>query len=142
MIVESSVLLCDFHRLQAWNRFLKKGENDIPPNVALQLKKTYLKPLLESRTEKQYQERRKNLMESDEWKKYPKFAQYMRQTWLPEETCRVGLSVTLTTFYFQGFFSRFTFINLPETRKFIGFMFSLISKSQNALIVVYIIEIF
>ena len=81
-------------------------------------------------------------MESDEWKKYPKFAQYMHQTWLPEETCCVGLSVTLTTFYFQGFFSCFTFINLPETRKFIGFMFSLISKSQNALIVVYIIEIF
>ena len=142
MIVESSVLLCDFHRLQAWNRFLKKGENDIPPNVALQLKKTYLKPLLESRTEKQYQERRKNLMESDEWKKVSEVCSVHAPNMATRKTCRVGLSVTLTTFYFQGFFSRFTFINLPETRKFIGFMFSLIPKSQNALIVVYIIEIF
>lgn len=84
------MLLCDFHRRQAWNRFMKKGENDISVDVAKKLLEDYLIPLSNSATERQYYQLKEKLMESDEWKKNPKFAQYMLQTWLTEDICRVS----------------------------------------------------
>lgn len=35
----SAALICDFHRLQAWNRWLVKGTNNIDKDAQLKIKK-------------------------------------------------------------------------------------------------------
>lgn len=72
---------------------MKKGDNGIPPDVALRLKREFLTPLANSANEKEFRERKQALLESDECKSHPKFTQYMLQTWLPEETCQVNFHV-------------------------------------------------
>ena len=62
------MLLCDFHRLQAWNRFMAKGVNGIPTNVADKLMTDYLTPLADSDTETVYRERKMALLNSNIFK--------------------------------------------------------------------------
>lgn len=79
-ILEAAVLVCDFHRLQAWNRWLVKLTNGVSKSDAEELQKL-LKKVAQSNTEEVYNITKKALEDSVEWKKYDNFVRYMEQTW-------------------------------------------------------------
>ena len=60
------VMLCDFHRMQAWNRFLVKTENGIPKDVAIKIKQSHLIPMSRSISPDDFEKKRKALQESPE----------------------------------------------------------------------------
>lgn len=81
--------------MQAWNRFLVKLENKVNKVDGVKLKTDYLAKLADSNSEQEYQDNRKRLVTSPEWKANPKFQDYMLQHWLPEPTYRVGMPIRL-----------------------------------------------
>ena len=83
------VLLCDFHRLQAWNRFLVKTESGISKDDAVKLKTDYLPPLADSRTQAEFEANKQKLLQCDIWKGNVKLQQYFNQNWLSAATCKV-----------------------------------------------------
>lgn len=103
-------MLCDFHRMQAWNRFLVKIENGIPKDVAITLKQSYLIPLSHSITPLEFDERKAALLASEEWRTYPKLQEYMLNNWLKDDTHKVRLILfcsinDVSTYWFVDYLS-------------------------------------
>ncbi|XP_065657850.1 uncharacterized protein LOC136082447 isoform X1 [Hydra vulgaris] len=74
------VFICDFHREQAWERWLSKSTNGCS-YVKDQVKKK-LREIAHSKTEEICKKLVQELEEWPEWKKYPKLAEYLTNTWL------------------------------------------------------------
>ena len=87
--VGTFAMLCDFHRMQAWNRFLVKIENGIPKDVAKSIKRDHLIPLSRSTTPEEFEKKKAALLASVEWKAYPKLQEYMLNNWLKDDTHKV-----------------------------------------------------
>ena len=73
------VYLCDFHREQAWNRWVNKAENGVA-NIADQVK-VYLRSTAHSITHADAQLTVKNLMNADFY--HGKLKNWFTRTWLP-----------------------------------------------------------
>ena len=73
------VYLCDFHREQAWNRWVNKAENGVA-NVADQVK-VYLRSIAHSITHSDAQLTVKNLMNADFYQ--GRLKNWFTRTWLP-----------------------------------------------------------
>ncbi|XP_067934867.1 uncharacterized protein [Watersipora subatra] len=82
---ESKVLLCWFHREQAWNRFLVKKENGVSKDDAFKLKIFYLRPLAASPDVDTYLQRKQKLISSDIWQTHTKVSSYFSDVWLTED---------------------------------------------------------
>ncbi|XP_047124564.1 uncharacterized protein LOC100210608 isoform X2 [Hydra vulgaris] len=75
-----SVLICDFHREQSWERWLSKTANCCyMVKDAIKLK---LHQIAHAKTEEVCQNAVNSLKESEEWKNNPKLADYLNSTWL------------------------------------------------------------
>ncbi|XP_067929247.1 uncharacterized protein [Watersipora subatra] len=77
---DSTILVCDFHRLQAWNRWLVKGTNNINKDVQKNLKKL-LGEVAKSQTEEIYLQNMTELQGSKEWMDHKNVQAYFNQTW-------------------------------------------------------------
>ncbi|XP_077529174.1 uncharacterized protein LOC144141492 [Haemaphysalis longicornis] len=93
----SHISLCDFHRLQAWNRWLRRKENNVEhPSVVLHL----MKQIANSQSEESF-ERAKDDLNSVHWKN-EKLQNYFETVWLPAKELwvayyRLGFDVVLST---------------------------------------------
>lgn len=90
----SSVLVCDFHRLQAWHRWLVKSSNGVSKTSATVLKH-HLKVIASSPTEEELNVNIAKLKSCDEWQKHPNFQSYINQTWLCPDMCKVSNASSL-----------------------------------------------
>ncbi|XP_065684385.1 uncharacterized protein LOC136096743 [Hydra vulgaris] len=75
------VFICDFHREQAWERWLSKTINGCCL-VKDQVKKM-LRDIAHAKTEDICQKAVQGLQESQVWKIHQKLAEYLTNTWLP-----------------------------------------------------------
>jgi len=94
--VDSQIYICDFHREQAWERWLAKSSNGLTDRKQSVLAK--LRAVARARTEKEYLEKLDNLKDSEEWKTNSNLRNYMTKTWLPQH--KVHLQNILLEFPF------------------------------------------
>ena len=81
-------MLCDFHREQDWNRFLRRDANGIRKDEQEPIK-AMLQRLARSKTEEEFEESRKRLMESTLWSSNKSLQNYISTVWLAPETVKV-----------------------------------------------------
>ncbi|XP_047127557.2 uncharacterized protein LOC124808480 [Hydra vulgaris] len=75
-----SVLICDFHREQAWERWLSKTNNGcctVKDAVKLQLRQ-----IANAKIEEICKDAVNAFKETEEWKNHPKLREYLNNTWL------------------------------------------------------------
>ncbi|XP_065642056.1 uncharacterized protein LOC124812106 [Hydra vulgaris] len=89
-----NVLICDFHREQAWERWLSKTSNGCC--IAKDAIKVKLHKIAHATTEEICQHAVKALKDSEEWKNNPKLAEYLNRTWLCNQK-EMGISFLATT---------------------------------------------
>lgn len=76
------VYLCDFHREQAWLRWVSKSANEVQDkDNVLRL----LRNLARAGTEKELEDQKEDLMASDDWKDNGKLQAWLKGTWFSEE---------------------------------------------------------
>ena len=80
--------LCDFHREQAWERWLNKKTNDCSGEKDLIL--PYLRSIARSATDDDLKTAMQNLYKSKYWidEKFKKFKKYISEYWLPIKEVR------------------------------------------------------
>ena len=121
------VMLCDFHRMQAWNRFLVKTENGIPKDVAIKIKQSHLIPMSRSISPDDFEKRKKALQESPEWKTYPKLKEYIQNYWLKDDVYKVGMAVLVLPsriYYLYGLSTTYIHTTTCSTVIVSGYTFS------------------
>ncbi|XP_065665724.1 uncharacterized protein LOC136087145 [Hydra vulgaris] len=74
------VHICDFHREQAWERWLSKSVNGCC--LVKDRVKEKLHAIAYAKTKEICQKEVHELEESHEWKSYPKLSEYLKNTWL------------------------------------------------------------
>ncbi|XP_049275674.1 uncharacterized protein LOC125756178 [Rhipicephalus sanguineus] len=95
---ESQISICDFHRLQAWQRWLRRKENDVSnPDEALRL----MKRLASASNQDEFDKAFEVLVTSEHWKN-DKFRSYFEAVWLSVKELwvlyyRLEFDVVLTT---------------------------------------------
>jgi len=91
--LECHVLICDFHREQAWERWTKKSESNVGHNREEVL--ALMRNVAKAETEDLYQEALTKLKESNAYKSNPKLQKYFVNTWLVEKEVSPGPLVYL-----------------------------------------------
>ena len=77
---DCKVLLCDFHREQAWGRWTAKKDNGVAENRECIL--ALMRQLAQARTEDAYENALKQLRDTHEWKTNKNFKKWLENTWL------------------------------------------------------------
>nr|XP_047145432.1 uncharacterized protein LOC124818498 [Hydra vulgaris] len=75
-----SVFICDFHREQAWERWLSKSSNGCL--IVKEDVKVMLRRIAHSKTIEICKEAEKALKDSSEYNNHPKLKEYLKNTWL------------------------------------------------------------
>ncbi len=78
----TTTYICDFHREQAWERWLKKGDNGLKDKKDDVLK--LLRTVAKSNTEDEYHKSLSVLQQSKVWLTHNKFQKWFKNTWLAE----------------------------------------------------------
>ena len=78
------VYLCDFHREQAWVRWINKGKNGVNKEQKEKLL-SRLRALARASNEKESQVTLTNLQSDEFWKENKSLQNWMNNTWLPEK---------------------------------------------------------
>ncbi|XP_066929672.1 uncharacterized protein [Clytia hemisphaerica] len=81
MFPDCWILICDFHREQAWTRWLRKGDNGmklLQDEVLAMLRK-----IANASTVKSFEDSVKELKNSNIWKEHQHFRNWIGVTWLP-----------------------------------------------------------
>ena len=78
------VYLCDFHREQAWVRWVNKGKHGVNKEQKDKLL-TRLRALAKAPNEKEFQTILTNLQSDELWKANKLLQDWMNTTWLPEK---------------------------------------------------------
>lgn len=76
--------LCDFHREQAWVRWVNKGKNGVTKEQKDKLL-TRLRALAKAPNEEEFQTILTNLESDELWKTNKLLQDWMNKTWLPEK---------------------------------------------------------
>ena len=84
--LECKVLLCDFHREQAWERWTSKKDNGVSHVRDIIL--AHMRQIARSRTEAMYTKALEALKKSKEWKDTPNFQKYFEKIWLKHKEVR------------------------------------------------------
>ncbi len=79
----SAVFLCDFHREQAWERWVAKGDNGVANCRDEVLPK--MRCIAQAESEQEYVERVNALKQSVVWKKNKNFQKWFENFWLAEK---------------------------------------------------------
>ena len=77
---DCKVLLCDFHREQAWERWTSKKDNGVAENCESIL--ALMRQLARARTEDGYENALEKLKDMCEWKNNKNFKKWLENTWL------------------------------------------------------------
>ena len=98
-LTECKVLLCDFHREQAWERWLTASANGMRTYKDITL--VYLRKIAKSETEESYEKAKEELLDSELWnaEQSKKLRDWFGKTWLPQYKVRGGIVYMLV--YFQ-----------------------------------------
>lgn len=75
-------LLCDFHREQAWTRWLSKVHNRVSEEKEIVL--DMLRKCAHALSVNEYEQSVHNLQHSSQWLKYPRLRNWFTKTWLTE----------------------------------------------------------
>ncbi|XP_028415032.1 uncharacterized protein LOC114538114 [Dendronephthya gigantea] len=78
------VYLCDFHREQAWVRWVNKGKNGVTKEQKDKLL-TRLRAMAKAPNEEEFQTTLTNLKSDELWKTNKLLQDWMNKTWLPEK---------------------------------------------------------
>lgn len=78
----TTTYICDFHREQAWERWLKKGDNGVVDKKGDILK--MLRAIAKSNTVDAFEKNLSALKQSDTWLSHQKLRNWMNGTWLKE----------------------------------------------------------
>ena len=81
IIAGSAVFLCDFHREQAWERWVAKGDNGMADHRDEVLSK--MRGIAQAGSEQEYEERVNALKQSVAWKN-KNFQKWFQNIWLAE----------------------------------------------------------
>lgn len=102
------VFLCDFHREQAWLRWLGNQQHGVHMHKEEIL--SQLRKIASSETEESLKEAIENLKKGDVWKNNPKLQAWFTKTWLPEtKVPKEFTPIYKFTKHFIGFFFIGTF---------------------------------
>lgn len=83
------MLVCDFHREQAWHRYLVKNDNGIPKDSQATIK-TMLRRVASSKTEEDYEMAKEAFKCSAECQANPTLKAYIEQQWFNDEMYKVS----------------------------------------------------
>lgn len=80
--VGNTTYICDFHREQCWERWLRKADNGLTEHreEVLQL----LRSISKSSTEDSYHDNVATLKTSKVWQSRPQLRNWFEKTWMPE----------------------------------------------------------
>lgn len=78
---DATVYLCDFHRKQAWLRWLRTKDNGVADHKASLLH--YMDCVADSYTLEQYEKNLQKLRSLSVWKREKKLRDYFEKKWLP-----------------------------------------------------------
>ena len=84
--LECKVLLCDFHREQAWERWTSKKDNGVSHVRDIIL--AHMRQIARSRTEAMCTKALEALKKSKEWEDTPNFQKYFEKIWLKHKEVR------------------------------------------------------
>ena len=104
--VESQTYICDFHREQAWKKWLAKSSNGLMDQKQKILAK--LRAIARARTEKEYLVRVRDLQSSEEWRTNNSLSNYITKTWLPQH--KVHACTLATTYALISFAKKTNFV--------------------------------
>ena len=95
IFLECRVLLCDFHREQAWDRWLSATSNNMRPVKELVLPR--LRRIANAESLDEFNKSVASLEASDEWNgdHCAKFRQWMSKTWLPSHKVSLQIEIFL-----------------------------------------------
>lgn len=82
MLIDTTTYICDFHREQCWERWLRKGEHGLTEQRKTVL--AMLRNIAKSATEEKLQEAIALLKSSTVWLNNPKLQNWFGKTWMPE----------------------------------------------------------
>lgn len=77
------VLICDFHREQAWERWVKKSENQVGPDKDKVL--TFMRGIANAECEKSCNNALQIFESSSVWENNPKLQKYFTNIWLKDK---------------------------------------------------------
>ena len=115
-VVDSQIYICDFHREQAWERWLAKSSNGVVGNKQTILAK--LRAIARARTEPEYLEKLGELKENEEWKSNSSLRNYITKTWLPQH--KVHCQKFYIQFYYENVTTQFPRIPVFVTEMGMG----------------------
>ena len=105
------VLICDFHREQAWERWVSKSENGVLPQRGEVLR--LLRCVAHADSQDAYDSALASLLSSDAWEHNRKLQEYMEAYWLPKIEVR-PLSLTFDWLSYQTLTHHFFRLYLPN----------------------------
>ena len=84
-ILGCKVIMCDFHREQAWDRWLSKGTNNVRPHKEAIL--AHLRKVAKAESIEEFEMAEENLKASDFWNANygSKLREWFENTWLEEK---------------------------------------------------------
>ena len=83
VIADAEIYLCEFHRKQAWKRWLRKKEHGIYKSDQEELY-DMLEQLALCETEEEYNKALDAMFDSDLWQRYPNVQEYFNIHWRPK----------------------------------------------------------
>ncbi|XP_069103101.1 uncharacterized protein [Argopecten irradians] len=100
---ESKIYICDFHRKQAWHRWLIASKHGV---TSQEQTSNLLNAVAESFTEDEFQQNLTRLHESQVWKTQPKLQNYINGQWLANDKHKT-VSSLMTLLVEDNFFVEF-----------------------------------
>ena len=89
---ECRVLICDFHREQAWERWTKKSDSEVGEGRAEIL--ALMRGVAKAETEEEYVSALHRLHSSAPWQENPKLRKYFSNVWLAQKEVLINFAIT------------------------------------------------
>ena len=88
-LTDTTTYICDFHREQCWDRWLRKSENGLTASREEVL--TLLRNVAKSSTKESLEKNLSSLKDSALWLANPKLRNWFEKTWLTESKVRMDI---------------------------------------------------
>ena len=88
-LTDTTTYICDFHREQCWDRWLRKSENGLTASREEVL--TLLRSVAKSSTKESLEKNLSSLKDNELWQANPKLRNWFEKTWLTESKVRMDI---------------------------------------------------
>ena len=88
-LTDTTTYICDFHREQCWDRWLRKSENGLTASREEVL--TLLRSVAKSSTKESLEKNLSSLKDNELWQGNPKLRNWFEKTWLTESKVRMDI---------------------------------------------------